>query len=652
MGLDSKDRQAALLALLCCAFAFACGDSDGENAVVEEGVEEGEPQTQESGERPNVLVILADDLGWSDVSMHGSRFHLTPNIDALAAGGVRFSQAYSASPLCSPTRASIMTGQDPARHGVTAPVGHLPEHVLEIALPAAAWPDRRAITPTTATRIAFEHETLAEVFQGAGYATALFGKWHLGSGPHAPTAHGFETVVGGGPHPGPPSYFAPFGIDDLPPAEDGDYLTDVLVDGAVDWLQVEREKPFFACLWFYQVHAPFQAREDLREQAFTRVDPADPQHSPTYAAMVNSMDDGVGRVMATLKSMGLDENTIVIFASDNGGNQYDTIYGDVPDSPRSGVAPTRNLPLRGGKGTIWEGGVRVPLVVSWPRAVKEGRLLAGAVTEALATSSDLYPSLLEMAGLPARDEQALDGSSFVPALAGEEVQREEVVVYFPHDFTVTGNRAATSLRRGDYKLVRVWADGEGGADRELLFDLAADGAEHNDLATELPAVRAELAMRLDHYLERTGALVPVANPDFDALSEQWIAGEDISVEYVEGDSGKELHLRGTGEHPWIATPYIGPINGHMTFEAEVATTAPGPMELFWAVYSESGLSRARSASVSLEPDGEWHTVRLEFETAGYVTGLRLGLFRGEGEARLRSMKMLNIGGEVVREWRP
>ncbi|MFT5291654.1 MAG: arylsulfatase A-like enzyme [Planctomycetota bacterium] len=647
MGLDSKDRQAVLLVLLCCAPASACGGND-EDAVVEEEVS----QVQGPGERPNVLIILADDLGWSDVSMHGSRFHRTPNIDALAAGGVRFSQAYSASPLCSPTRASIMTGQDPARHGVTAPMGHLPEHVLEVALPAATWPDRRAITPTTATRIAFEHETLAEVFREAGYATALFGKWHLGGGPHAPSQHGFETVVGGGPHAGPPSYFSPFDIADLPPAEDGDYLTDVLVDGTVDWLQTEREKPFFACLWFYQVHAPFQAREDLREEAFVRMDPADPQHSPTYAAMVNSMDDGVGRVLETLKSLGLDENTIVVFASDNGGNQYDTIYGDVLDSPRSGVAPTRNLPLRGGKGTLWEGGVRVPLVVSWPRAVKEGRLHAGTVTEALATSTDLYPSLLELAGLPARDEQALDGHSFVPALTGEGVQREEVVVHFPHDFTVSGNRAGISLRRGNHKLMRVWADGVSGADRELLYDLEADGAEANDLADELPRVRAELAMRLDHYLERTGALVPVANPSFDALSEQWMVGEGVSIEYVDGDSGKELHLKGTGEHPWIATPYIGAISGHMTFELEVATTTSGPMELFWAVQSPPGLSRGRSVSVPLEPDGEWHTVRLEFETAGYLAGLRLDPFRGEGEARLRSMKMFNIGGEVVREWRP
>lgn len=647
-------HESRVLASLIAIASLACVEVTEQAAVQDssEGSSAAQAEANRGSARPNVLLIMADDLGWSDVSMHGSRFHRTPHIDALAARGARFSNAYSASPLCSPTRASILTGRDPARHGVTAPMGHLPEHLVEPQLPEETWPDRRAITPVTATRIAHDHETLPEVFAEAGYETALFGKWHLGGGPHAPSEHGFEVVLGGGPHPGPPSYYAPFGIANLPAAEPGAYLTDVLVEGAVEWLESDRERPFFACLWFYQVHSPFEARDDLREDALTRVDANDPQRSATYAAMVRSLDDGVGRVLETLERLGLDDDTIVVFTSDNGGNQYDTIYGDVPGSPREGVPPTRNLPHRGGKGTIWEGGVRVPLAVVWPDAIADGRLKPGSVNDSLTTSTDLYPTLLALAGLQPKPEQALDGISLLPTLLGQEAARDQVAIFFPHDFPASGNRAAASVRVGSHKLVRLFADGEGGVNRELLFDLESSGGESDDLLGAEPEVAADLSERLDDYLERTQALLPVANPTFDPETERWQAGPEATIRYVEKNEGTELVIQSAGEDPWIATPYTGPFFGQLTLEMEVSSDIGGPIELFWSLRSEPRLSRSRSVSTNVESDGEWHTVQLTFDTGGMLGGLRLDPCRGEGEVRLRGLELTNIGGEVVREWRP
>ena len=601
---------------------------------------------------PNVLLILADDLSWADVSMHGSRFHRTPHVDALAARGVRFSQAVSASPLCSPTRASILTGRDPARHGVTAPMGHLPEDVLVATLPEESWPDRRVVTPATANRIAHEHVTLAEAFGEAGYDTALFGKWHLGGGDHHPSKHGFGHVRGGGPHAGPPSYYAPFGIDDLPDAEDGAYLTDVLVDGAVEWLGSPRERPFFACLWFYNVHSPFQARADLREAALERLDPEDPQRAPTYAAMVQSLDDGVGRVLATLEAAGVLDDTLVVFTSDNGGNQYDTLYAELPDAMGQGVPATRNLPFRGGKGMVTEGGIRVPLVFAWPRAVEAGTWEAGRVTEAFATSTDLYPTLLELAGLPARPEQVLDGFSLAAALRGDAGARDQQVVLFPHDFPSSGQLAAGTLRWQDWKLVRTFAVADDGSDRDELFDLRADVREEVDRAAEEPAVLERLQGRMDAYFARTAAVLPRANPNFDPVTERWQAGPDVVVSIETNDGIPEHVVESFAADPFVATPFGGPLVGRLALEFEVKGAPSGVMELFWTLRRDPALRRDRGVSIQVEADEDWQPVRIEFDTGGMLGALRLDPLTGEGAVRLRGLRLVNVGGDVVRDWRP
>ena len=458
-------------------------------------------------ERPkNVLLILADDLGWSDTTLYGTTsLYRTPNIERLAARGMTFTRAYASSPLCSPTRASLLTGTSPARHGITAPVCHLPKVVLKASVRDRAAPNRKQTIPESVTRLPPQLDTIAELLAAEGYATGHFGKWHLGPDPYSPLAHGFDVDIPHHPGPGPAgSYVAPWAFADFDhdPGVPDQHIEDRMASEAVAFLKRHAGQRWLLNYWMFSVHGPFDAKADLIERYRSRVDPGDPQRSPTYAAMVESMDDAVGTLLDALDRLGLADETIIVFASDNGGNMYNEV---------DGTTATSNAPLRGGKATMYEGGVRGPAIVVVP-----GRVAAGSTSDAMIQSSDYYPTLLDLLGIDTRPSQPLDGISIVPALDGGSLDRDGIVTYFPHQTQVPEwLPPSASAHSGDWKLIRIFHGGENGAHRYKLFDLASDIGERHDVAADHPDVVARLDAIIERHLVATGAVRPQINKNFD-----------------------------------------------------------------------------------------------------------------------------------------
>ncbi len=472
----------------------------------------------EAADSPNVVFILADDIGWRDTTPYGTAFHDTPNIARLAARGLRFTDAYAASPFCSPTRASTLTGLYPARMGITAPGGHMPKAVLEKGLARAA-PGQRVVPARSVNRLMPAYVTLAERYRDAGYATAHFGKWHLGhSGPYEPRHHGFQVAWPDTPGlPAPVGgYLAPwkFISDATQSGQPGEHIEDRISDEAARFIVEHKDEPFFLNYWPFSVHAPWQAKPELVEKFKKRAKATASQRNPVYAAMVKTLDDAVGRLIEAVDAAGISDRTIIVFTSDNGGfasvsDPFDTDppgYGDIP--------LTSNAPLRSGKGSIYEGGTRVPTIVVWP-----GKTQPGTVTGALLSSIDWYPTLLEMSGLKLRGGAVVDGVSQVPALIGQGSPRDTVICHFPHGDQSSSQRIpgywpSTSLRRGDWKLIRFYAANDDQTDRLELYDLRTDEAEAQNLAGERPQLVSELSQRMTEFLRDTAAVIPIANPAY------------------------------------------------------------------------------------------------------------------------------------------
>lgn len=455
---------------------------------------------------PNVIFILADDLGWSDTTLYGqTQFYQTPNIERLASRGMTFTQAYSASPLCSPTRSAILTGLSPARTGITTPNCHLPQTILNATVGTKAPSNQKAIQPNPATRLSTEYRTLVKSLKAAGYATGHFGKWHLGPEPYSPLEHGFDVDMPHTSGPGPAgSYVAPWKFKDFDhdPKVPDQHIEDRMALEAAAWIEKNRSAPFFLNYWMFSVHAPFDAKKTLIEKHRARVNPKDPQRSPTYAAMIESMDDAIGTLLDTLDRLKLSDSTIIIFTADNGGNMYNEI---------DGTTPTSNFPLRGGKATMFEGGTRVPCVVAWP-----GITAPGSRSDAIVQSEDYYPTLLSGLGLEPGPDQIFDGIDILPALKGEKLEREGVFQYFPHNPPVPDwIPPAISVHQGHYKLIRIFHGGEAGAHRHLLYKLRDDVSEKENLAIQKPELVTELNGLIDDFLVRTNAVVPIPNKDFD-----------------------------------------------------------------------------------------------------------------------------------------
>ena len=460
-------------------------------------------RAEQPANRPNVIHIMVDDLGWRDLSVYGSETFQTPHIDALAARGMRFSNAYSASPLCSPTRASVITGQTCGRLNFTSPTGHLPKVVLDPQESDSGPPGMPMTIPQTASRVPMEMTTIGQIFQQAGYHTALMGKWHLGHDPYIPENYGFDFVVGGRGTPGPPApgFFGPWPeAANFPEVEGSPNADDVMGDEAVKWIAGKAGEPFFLALWLYNVHAPFQGKPDDIEAYRPFAESAWYQRSAIMASMVKTLDDNVGKVMAELERQELLEDTIVIFTSDNGGNMYDRPEGE---------NPTDNHPLRAGKGNNYEGGIRVPFIVSWPSVVP-----LDSVSDEVIISYDFYPTVLDLLDLPAPEGHPLDGVSLLPAMRGEPMERGPVYMVFPHTVLATGNYANVAMRDGPWKLMRFFHSGPNQEDEYELYDLSADPGETRNLAAFYPEVTQRMSEQMARHLDETGTLLPRRNPQY------------------------------------------------------------------------------------------------------------------------------------------
>jgi len=455
--------------------------------------------------RPNIIFILVDDLGWMDVGYCGSSFYETPHLDRLAQEGVRFTDAYAAAPVCSPTRASILTGKYPATVQITNFIAGMAKGKL-LSSPYLHY-------------LPLEEKTIASVLRENGYATWHVGKWHLGSERYWPEHHGFDVNVAGWSAGMPKSYFSPYGNPRLPDGPEGEYLPDRLTDEAIRLLENNDGKPFFLNLCYYLVHIPIQpkpeyARKYAAKAAALGLDRLDPfeygeyfpcehlkdkrvvrrlfQSDPGYASMVQSLDENIGRLLEAIERLGLEKDTVVIFTSDNGG--LATAEG----------SPTCNAPLCDGKGWMYEGGVREPLIIKWPTVTRPDSICTVPVT-----SPDFYPTLLDVAGLGRMPEQHTDGVSIAGLLKGEtELDRDGIFWHYPH-YGNQGGTPGCSVRCGDYKLIEFFEDSH-----VELYDLAEDIGEEHDLSAREIELTGRMRKMLHEWLKKVDAKIPQPNPDY------------------------------------------------------------------------------------------------------------------------------------------
>lgn len=477
MSVNGKLRPWLAVLLVWCATVCAGGQADAQSMP-----------------RWNVLMILVDDLGWSDLGYAGSDYYESPRIDRLASQSVRFQQAYASAPVCSPTRAAILTGKCPARTGMT--IWH--EAAVSGGPQDRPWRDAPA-----ESQLALEHVTLAELFQARGYFTAHLGKWHLGPATHYPETQGYDHHVGG-THWGAPStfffpYHGPFQPTDdefryvpgLSPGTKDDYLTDRLTDRAIEAIAAAGDRPFFLTLWHYAVHSPIEAPTTLVNK-YRKKPPGKIHHDPTYAAMIENLDYNVGRVLDELERRNLAERTVVIFTSDNGG----------VDIPVRYTTPTSNQPLRSGKGTLYEGGLRVPLLIRWPAREQDG-----SVCDQMVTSEDLFATLVDQFQLHSEIPLGQDGVSLLPLLhdTSAVLKRDRLYWHFPHYYARM--TPASAVRWGPWKLIHSYEN-----DKLELYHLPNDPGETRDLSVEQPIEAQRLLAELNRWRQDVQAKGPTKSP--------------------------------------------------------------------------------------------------------------------------------------------
>ncbi|RPG51886.1 MAG: hypothetical protein CBB61_000585 [Gammaproteobacteria bacterium TMED1] len=491
-----------------------------------------------STHQPNVILFLVDDMGWTDIGVYGSDFYETPNIDALAEKGVRFTDAYAASHVCSPTRASLLTGKSPARLQLTE------------WLPGRPAMDNEAIiTAPKVAALSLDEITIAEAFKANGYRTAIVGKWHLGNDEFGPAKQGFDFQAPKGsgccPRGG---YHPPYGMDGLTiEGKNDEYLTDRLTALAINFIDEPSEKPYFLFMSHFAVHDPIQGRADLVAKYRKKLSLALPETAPAFilegnpddltpmtrnqldalikepthaghgylgertvkikqhqdniefAAMVESVDQSLGRILKILEENQDTEKTIIVFYSDNGGMSNGKGKKGY-DLPIDTMYATSNVPLRGGKGWLYEGGIRVPLIIYWPKI----GLQQGRVSNLPVSSADLYPTLLEMTGLSALPNQHLDGTSVANALKGETVETRSLFWHFPHYSNHGQQSPGGAIRSGSYKLLEYFENGS-----TQLFNLVDDPGEQIDLVEREPKKAKSLLAELHAWRKRVGAAMPI-----------------------------------------------------------------------------------------------------------------------------------------------
>jgi len=621
-------------------------------------------RAEDEASKPNVVFILADDLGWSDTTLFGStKFYNTPHIERLAKRGMTFSRAYSSSPLCSPTRASVLTGLGPARHGITSPTCHLPKVILQPVPSKSGSPKHHATIPVSVSRLDTKYYTLAEMFRDNGYATGHFGKWHLGPEPYSPLEHGFDVDVPHHPGPGPAgSYVAPWKFKDFDhdPTIPDEHLEDRMAKEAVAFMEKNKSKPFFLNYWMFSVHAPFDAKQTLIDKYKKQVDPQDPQRSPTYAAMIESMDDAVGTLLDTLDRLGIADNTIIIFASDNGGNMYNLV---------DGTSATSNAPLRGGKATMYEGGVRGPAIV-----VQPGVIETGSESDAIIQSSDFYPTLLEMLSISPQKKQTFDGVSIVPALQGMPLEREAIFTYFPHSPGVPDwLPPSVSVHQDEWKLIRIFYGGGDGKHRYKLFNLKEDIGERNNLAVKQPERVEELDALIEQHLNDAKAVRPLRNPNFDPakfdITQEGVGQMKGGANTTQKPPGKAvagwqpggtctlsvsrgaLLVNSTGGDPHLSCRLpkaAAPTS--FTLHLTMASTSSGKGQVFWQEQNSGPFQAKRSQFFDVEHDGERHDFAIKFSTESPLHALRIDPSKGHGEITIHSVRLTDDKGRVIHQW--
>lgn len=470
--------------------------------------------------RPNIILFLIDDLGWNDIACYGSKFYETPNLDQLAKEGFRFTDAYAANPVCSPTRASILLGKYPSRVGLSNHSGSSgpkgPAHKL---------------TPVPVKgNMPLEDITLAEALKEAGYKTAHIGKWHLQSHydtsrNHFPEKHGFDLNIAGHRMGQPGDFYFPYkskqhpstNVPDMEDGKEGDYLTDKLTDKAIAYIKENKDTPFFLNFWYYTVHTPIIPRKDLQkkyEQKAKKIGldlkitgtpvlksmARTQQNNPRYAAMVEAMDENIGRVLSTLKELNIEDETIIVFCSDNGGLST----GIGPN------APTSQLPLKAGKAWVYEGGIRIPFIIKWPGKTGNKELQSPVCT------TDIYPTLLDMLKLPAKPRQHLDGLSLAGLMTGKysDLNREALFIHYPHYHHINSMGPAGAIRMGDYKLIEYYETGE-----LELYNLKDDIGEMNNLISDQPERATHMLKKLQEWRKESHSPKPALNPNYQATKD-------------------------------------------------------------------------------------------------------------------------------------
>ena len=445
--------------------------------------------------KPNFVLFLMDDLGWADIGVNGSTFYQTPHLDALAARSMQFKNAYAASPVCSPTRAALLTGKHPARLQLT---DWLPGR--------ADQPSQKLLRADLKSTLPLAEVTLAEALKSAGYVSAHVGKWHLGAEGFGPLEQGFDQNIGGDHSGSPASYFSPYAnpslpewrIPGLPDGPDGEYLTDRLTREAESFITENKDKPFLLYLPHFAVHIPLKAKEEL-VQKYRQLSSSSAQNNAIYAAMVESMDESVGSILRKLKALNLAENTVVIFTSDNGGLHVK----EGPNTPA-----TSNAPLRSGKGTLYEGGIRVPLLIYAP-----GKHGNGLVSYVPVTTADLFFTVLDLAGLAPKKGTTSDGRSLIPLLRKKTFAHRNLYWHYPH-YSNQGGKPGWAIRQGDYKLIEFFEEG-----RLELYNLRTDRSEQQNLVSQLPKKVQALKTALHQWGKAVGAQHMKENPAYKPAAE-------------------------------------------------------------------------------------------------------------------------------------
>jgi len=635
-----------------------------------------------SAAKPNVIVFLVDDMGWMDCGAYGSKYYETPNMDRFAARAMRFTDAY-AQPLCSPTRCSLLTGKYSARHGITSATGHQPPQPAGYKfLPEMASPRQPLLLPESKNFMEPSEYTLAEALRDAGYRTAHIGKWHLGlTQPHWPEQQGFDVAFHCHPDPGPPgNYFSPYNVkatgeprgqQRVGPITDGpsgEYIVDRLGDEAVKFIEANRDRPFFLNLWNYGVHGPWGHKVEYTKQFAGKKDPRGAQGNPIMASMLKSVDECFGRVLDTLDRLGLADNTIVVFNSDNGGNTHSNTGEDAKDKKKRAddpltadwrkwagtQPPTINTPLRDGKGTLYEGGTRVPLMWSW-----SGHIKPGTKSDVVVGHIDLYPTLLDLLGLPRLAQQTMDGVSYAAVLKQTgALDRKAFFNYFPHGRS-PGRVGGAWVRSGDWKLIRWFGAPVGDEARYELYNLRDDLGETKNLAAAQPARVKELDALIGGFLKDTGATFPKPNPAYKPQAAATL-GAAADADVLQGWVPKSckvtvtdgaLSVEADGRAPFLGNVKVKH-SGPAVLKLRVRSGAGGAGKVQWRTADQETFPPAgQIVTFDLKAGADWQDVAVALPVQGELVHFRLYLPAERAPVEITSVQYLPVNSsKPVRAW--